>query len=93
LKVVSDCCKFWFAPKEVTYRLWNLSLSEARSEGTLNIKVVGNSINFLERMGTQNFEIGRRNHEVLKLIGFLRCDDELELIFKFRLNGKFSLHD
>jgi hypothetical protein len=30
---------------------------------------------------TQNFDIGRRNHEVLKSIGFSRYDFELDLIF------------
>jgi hypothetical protein len=81
LKVVGDCWKFWFEPKEVTYRLQNLSLIAARSEKTLNIKVVGNSISFLERVETQNFDTGRRNHEVLKSIGFSRYDFELDLIF------------
>jgi hypothetical protein len=81
LKVVGDCWKFWFEPKEVTYRLQNLSLIAARSEETLNIKVVGNSISFLERVETQNFDTGRRNHEVLKSIGFSRYDFELDLIF------------
>jgi hypothetical protein len=39
---------FWFRLNEVSYRLWNLSLLELRSEETLIIKVVGNFISFLK---------------------------------------------
>jgi hypothetical protein len=31
---------------------------DARSVVTLNIEVVGNSIRFLEKVGTQNFDTG-----------------------------------
>jgi hypothetical protein len=57
---------------EVIYRLRNLSLMEARFEGTLYIKVVRNSICFLGRVKTQNFDTGRSNHEGLELIKFSR---------------------
>jgi hypothetical protein len=62
-----------------------MSVIEARSGETLNIKVIGNYIYFLERVGTQNFDIRRRNNEGLKFIGFLRYDFELVSIFKFLL--------
>jgi hypothetical protein len=52
-----------------------------RSEGTPNVKVVGNFIKFLKSVETQNFDIGQRNYEVLKLIGFSRNDFKLESIF------------
>jgi hypothetical protein len=44
-------------------------------------------------MEAQNFDIGQRNHEALKLVGFLRYDLEIESILKFLLDCKFSLHD
>jgi hypothetical protein len=79
-----QCCwKFLFEPKEVTYQLRTLGLNEARSNGTLNIKVIGNYISFLKRGETQNFDIRRRNHEALRLIGFSRYGFQLESIFKF----------
>jgi hypothetical protein len=80
------CWKFWFEPKEVTYRLWTLGLNEARSKGTLNIKVIGNYTDSLNRVKTQNFDIVRTKREGLKLKGFLSYDFELESIFfKFPL--------
>jgi hypothetical protein len=45
-------------PKEVTYRLQNLSLIEVRSAENQNSEVVGNSISFLKRVETQNFKTG-----------------------------------
>jgi hypothetical protein len=83
LKAVGGCWKFWFEPNDVICQLWNLSLMEARSVVTLNIGVVGNSISFLKRVETQNFDTRWRNHEGLKLIGFSRYDFELESNFKF----------
>jgi hypothetical protein len=80
-------------PNKVIYRLWELDLIEARSGKTLNIEVVGNSISILKRVKTQNFDTKRKNQEVLKLIGFLIYDFQFESIFKFLLDGKFSLHD
>jgi hypothetical protein len=66
--------------------LQNLALNKAKSKKTLNIKVVGNFINSLKRVKTQNFDIGRRNHEAVKLVGFSIYDFELESIFlKFLL--------
>jgi hypothetical protein len=38
-----------FEPKEVIYRLQNLSLKKARSAVTPNSKIVGNSMSFLMR--------------------------------------------
>jgi hypothetical protein len=67
-----------------------LSVIEARSGKTLNIKVVENSINFLKRVETQNFDIGRRKHEGLKSIEISGYDFELEVIFKFLL--VFKVH-
>jgi hypothetical protein len=56
---VRGCCwKFRFEPNDVTFRLWDLDLIEARSEEMLNIEVVGNSISFLKRGDTQNFDTG-----------------------------------
>jgi hypothetical protein len=49
---------------------------------TLNNKVVGNFISFVKRVGTQNFDIGRKEHEGLKLERFSRYYFELESIFK-----------
>jgi hypothetical protein len=40
--------------------------------------------------GTQNFNTGQRDHEGLKLEGFLRYDFKLESIFKFSLFFKIS---
>jgi hypothetical protein len=37
---------------------------------------------------TQNFDIDRKNHEALKMIGFSIYDFELESIFKFLLAFK-----
>jgi hypothetical protein len=79
------CWKFWFELKEVTYRLRTLGLNEARSKGMLNIKVIGNYIDSLRRVKTQNFDVGRMKWEGLKLKGFLSYDFELESIFKFPL--------
>jgi hypothetical protein len=64
---------------------------EVRFEETLNIKVIGNSINFLKRVETQNSDTEQRNHEGSKLIGFLRYDFEFESIFKFPLIFKVRL--
>jgi hypothetical protein len=74
-----------FEPKEVTYRLWNLGLKEMRSKETLNINIVGDFINSLKRVETQNFDTRRRNNKVLKLGGFSRYDFKSESIFKFLL--------
>jgi hypothetical protein len=63
---------------------------EARSEGTLNIEVVGNSISFLKRVETQNFNTGRRDHEGLNWEEFSRYDFKLKLIFKFILVFKIK---
>jgi hypothetical protein len=93
LKVVGDCGKFWFEPNEVIYRPRKLSIMKVRSGGAPNTKVIGKLISFLKRVGTQNFDTGRRNHEVLKLIGFSRYDIELESIFKFLLDCNFSLDE
>jgi hypothetical protein len=51
----------------------------------MNIEVVGNSISFIKRGETHNFDNRQRNHEALKLIEFSRYDFELESIFKFLL--------
>jgi hypothetical protein len=40
-------------------------------DGTLNNKVVGNFISSLRRVGTKKFDIRRKEHEGLKLEGFL----------------------
>jgi hypothetical protein len=45
-------------PKEVTYRLQNLSLIEERSAETQNSEVIRNTISFLKRVETQNFKTG-----------------------------------
>jgi hypothetical protein len=85
-KLKGCCWKFWFESKEVTYRLWTLGLNEARSKGTLNIKVIGNYIDSLKRVKTQNFDIRQTKRKGLKLKGFLSYDFELESIFfKFPL--------
>jgi hypothetical protein len=80
-------------PNDVIYRLRNLSLIKAKFGETLNIEVVGNFISLLKRVETQNFYTGRRKHEGLNLIGFLRYDFNLELIFKFLLvfNARFLM--
>jgi hypothetical protein len=78
--------EFLFKLKEVTYRHRNLGLEEERTKETLNIKIVGDFINSLKRVGTQNFDIRRRNYEAVNFIGFSRYDYDLELIFfKFLL--------
>jgi hypothetical protein len=85
--IVESCRYYWiflFEPKEVTHRLRNLGLEEARPKEILNNKVIGNFINSLKRV-TQNFNIGRMKRKGLKLKGFLRYDFELESIFKFLL--------
>jgi hypothetical protein len=64
--------KILIEPNEAIYPLRKLSLMEVRSTETLNIKIVGKSVRFLKRVETQNFDIGRRNNEALKLIGFSR---------------------
>jgi hypothetical protein len=82
--IVESCRYYWkflFEPKEVTYWLWNLGLNEARSKETLNIKVIGNFINSLKRVKTQNFDSGGRNNEVLNLGGFFRWDFESKSFF------------
>jgi hypothetical protein len=66
--------KFLFEPKEMTYRLRNLSLKKAWSEETLHVEVVGNFISSLKRVETQNFDIRRRDHEGFNLEGFSSCD-------------------
>jgi hypothetical protein len=43
-----------------TSRLQNLSVNEARLEETQNKKVMGNSMSFLKRVRTQNFNIKRK---------------------------------
>jgi hypothetical protein len=63
---------------------------EARFEETLNIKVIGNSISFLKRVETQNFNTRRRDHEGMNLEGFSRYDFKLESIIKFILVFKIS---
>jgi hypothetical protein len=80
------CWKYWFELKEATYRLRTLGLNEAGSKGMPNIKVIGNYINSLKRVKTQNFDIERTKWKGLKLKGFLSYDIELESIFfKFPL--------
>jgi hypothetical protein len=64
---------------------------ESRFVETMNRKIVENLIRFLERVETQNFDTGRRNHEGSKFKGFSRYDFESESIFlKFRLVFKIS---
>jgi hypothetical protein len=77
------CWEFLFKPKEVTYRLRNLGLEEVRPKKTLNIKVVADFINSLKKVEAQNFNIGRRNYEAVKLVGFSRYDFDLESILSF----------
>jgi hypothetical protein len=72
------CWKFLFEPQEVTYQLRNLILEEPRPKETMNIKVIGDFINSLKRVETQNFDIGRMKREGLKLKGFLSYDFDLE---------------
>jgi hypothetical protein len=62
-----------------------LGLEEARPKETLNIRVIGDFINSLTGVENQNFDIGRRNYEAVKFVGFSRCDYDLESIFKFLL--------
>jgi hypothetical protein len=62
-----------------------LILEEPRPKETLNINVIGDFINSPKRVETQNFDIGRRNFEAVKLVGFSRYDYDLELIFKILL--------
>jgi hypothetical protein len=83
--MVSESCRwlleiliYW--TKWCTSQLQNLSVIDARSVETLNIKVVENFINSLKRVETPNFDIGRRNHEGLKLVGLLRYDLEFKSI-------------
>jgi hypothetical protein len=47
----------------------------------MNIKVIGDFINSLKRLETQNFDIGQTKREGLKLKGFLSYDLKLESIF------------
>jgi hypothetical protein len=73
--IVQSCQYYWkflFEPKEVTYRLRNLSLVKVRFGETLNREVVGNSIRFVKRVKTKNFDTKRRNHEGSKLIRLSR---------------------
>jgi hypothetical protein len=58
IEICRYCSKFLFEPKEMTYRLRNVGSNEARSKETLNIKVIGNFINSLKRVKTQNFDTG-----------------------------------
>jgi hypothetical protein len=58
-----------------------LILEEPRPKETINIKVVGDFINSLKRVETQNFYIRRMKQEGLKLKGFLSYDFELESFF------------
>jgi hypothetical protein len=60
-------------------------LREVRPRKTLNIKVVTDFINSLKRVETRDFDIGRRNDEAVKLVGFSRYDYILESFFKFLL--------
>jgi hypothetical protein len=62
------------------------------SKGTLNIKIVGNFITFLRGVKTQDFDTGRRNHEVLKLIEFSVLVDS-HVDFKVSFGHKFSLNN
>jgi hypothetical protein len=64
---------------------------EARFTETLNKKVVGNFISFARRVGTQNFDIGQKEHEGLKLKRFSRYDFELQSIF-FIILSIFKVH-
>jgi hypothetical protein len=52
-----------------------------RLRETLNIKVIGDFINSVKRVKMQDFDIGRRNYEVMELAGFSRYDYELESFF------------
>jgi hypothetical protein len=57
---------------------------------TLNNKVVGNAISFVRRVGTQNFDIERKEHEGLKLKRFSRYDfgsesNFLKFLFVFKV--------
>jgi hypothetical protein len=90
LKVVIYGWNFWLQPNDGTSWLRNLSIIEARSRETLNIKVIEESIAFLKRVKTQNFDIRWREHEGLKLEWFSRYDLELESIFKFLLFLKIN---
>jgi hypothetical protein len=74
LEVVCGCWNFWFEPKDVTSWLRNLGVIQARSRETLNIEVVWNSISFLKRGETQNFDTKWRDHEALRWEGFSRYD-------------------
>jgi hypothetical protein len=67
-----------------------LGLIKERSGETLNIEVVGNSIRFLKRVETQNFNTGQRDPEGVKLEGFSRYGFNLESVFKFPLVFKIS---
>jgi hypothetical protein len=54
---------------------------EARLGKTLNIEVIGDSIRFLKKVETQNFDIRQGNHEVLRLEGFSGYDFKSESFF------------
>jgi hypothetical protein len=57
----------------------------------MNIKVIGDFINSLKRLETQNFDIEQTKRGGLKLKGFLSYDFKLESIFlKFLLVSWFS---
>jgi hypothetical protein len=90
LKVVGTAGNSDLKPNDVTSRLRDLGLNEARLEETLNIEIIGNYVSFLKRLKTQNFNIGQRNHGALKLEGFSRYEFELESIFKFLLVFSFQ---
>jgi hypothetical protein len=75
------CWEFLFKLKEMTYRLQNLGLEEVRPKETLNTEVVGDFINSVKRVKTQDFDVKRRNYEAMELVGFSRYDYELESIF------------
>jgi hypothetical protein len=77
--------KFLVEPKEGAYRLQNLIIEELKPKETMNIKVIGDFINSIKRVETQNFDIRRTKQEGLQLKGFLSYDFKLESIFKFLL--------
>jgi hypothetical protein len=63
-----------------------LSIIKARSREALNIEVIENSISFVWRVETQNFNAGWKEHVGLKREWFSRYDFELESIFKSLLD-------
>jgi hypothetical protein len=67
-----------------------LGLEEARPKKTLNIKVIADFINSLKKVEAQDFDIGRRNYEAVKLVGFSRYDYDLESILSFFWFSRFA---